>query len=276
MVESFIINEAIFSDWNDEHTESKQYSKALDYIRSKNMVPISAAAVNVDFQFGLVGALGSVEDCEKLLSSNIRNLFYESNILDYNRVMLNVPCYHLLNPVGFFLPFGTIKQNYTNFIKRFREDGIFIRPNSQTKPFTGQTIDYCNWYFNVEQLRNTYKLTDDEWVYVDRKKKIHDTEYRFWIANKKIVTYTPYSHVQNFTYRAVNNKLCNIAVEFVQELMNKNLVNVPEMDYYVLDVGFEMDDKNLLPSVIELNNWSSSGIYNGEIEKIIEAMLEVE
>ena len=141
----------------------------------------------------------------------------------------------------------------TEWIKEFGNGlGLFIKPNSGFKQFTGFTLTKDN-------LRELDSLTiglHDLIVIASAKTVI--AEWRFWVINYKVNTYSGYSWTNQETE-------CTEEVhEFVLEVIKK----IPYRQY-TLDVGLVDYQGKIEPKVIELNSIYTSGTYKCDLDKLI-------
>lgn len=135
-------------------------------------------------------------------------------------------------------------------------ESFFIRPCLDTKSFSGQVMtqqEFHNWRNRIKLLveHGDYcSLTLEDRVIVSPIKEIY-TEYRFFIVNGKISTYSMYKKFGNLYTQGIVD-------ESVIVFVNKALKIYQPNKAFVLDVA---DTPNGF-KIIECNSIHSSGIYN--------------
>jgi len=162
--------------------------------------------------------------------------------------------------------------NYDGTVCQFKDvptnlEDIFIRPCADLKEFTGLLInkkDFAEWKDLVLNLDSESTLNEDTWVTYASPKEIYK-EYRFFIVDNKICTYS--------TYRIngwLDTKLPveDDAIEFVQKMIDKWSPH----KVFVLDVALTSKGYK----VIEINCVNSSGFYNCDISKLVQTIWEME
>lgn len=90
------------------------------------------------------------------------------------------------------LPYGDLLRRKDALYEKYGiDETIFIRPNSGGKVFTGQTVDYRYFDKDIPNL-GYHKLNPGEIVVVSHP-RIIETEWRFIVADKKVITGSQYS-----------------------------------------------------------------------------------
>lgn len=138
--------------------------------------------------------------------------------------------------------------------------GKFIKPNSGYKLFAGQIIRDEHDLEAIRQL-----TTPDQVVYLAPVVKI-EKEFRFWIINEEIVTYSQY-----FPFTFDNSQQYTEPPEDMFDYVNTiNDIWQPD-DMFTVDIGQLPDGKY---GVVEYNCLSCSGFYNANWQKIIEKIVD--
>lgn len=143
------------------------------------------------------------------------------------------------------------------------EDRFFIRPTGNTKLFTGTVVtaaEFCTWQENETRGSSPY---DGEILIMSKVQEIHE-EYRFFVVNNKIVTYSHYQTNGNFDKEKIPS------VELVA-YANKIIHHFPLANAYVLDIAVLEEGFK----VIEYNNINSSGLYGCNENLFVQAINEL-
>jgi hypothetical protein len=154
---------------------------------------------------------------------------------------------------------------------------FFMRPVHDTKAFTGEVIDWPNYFQWRDALRRLPETNDpvndplgvnvltlDTPVMVCRKKEIW-SETRFWIVDGWAVTWSGYKMGTIKRYQAL---------EAVETFMRGYAMDCAAVwspnDAYVLDISNGPDG----PRIVEVNNLNSAGWYKGDLQKLVMALEE--
>lgn len=167
---------------------------------------------------------------------------------------------YLLNDDYFLLPFGELRNRGWGDLP-FNDSylsGIFVRPNSSAKLFTGFVITPENREKEITYLENRF-VSPADIILIAPEQKIH-AEYRFVISGlpsrEKIIAQTQY----------LPEESTNVPQE-CRDFVNKILL---EVDYspdiiYCMDIGLT----DFGYKIIEMNSFSSSGLYKCDPEQIV-------
>lgn len=145
-------------------------------------------------------------------------------------------------------------------------ESFFIRPCLDTKSFSGQVMtqqDFHNWRNQIKMLveHGDYcSLTLKDRVILSPIKEIY-TEYRFFIVDGKISTYSMYKKFGNLYTQGVVD-------EPVIVFVNEALKIYQPSKAFVLDVA---DTPNGF-KIIECNSIHSSGIYNINVGLLVNSI----
>lgn len=167
---------------------------------------------------------------------------------------------YLLNSEYICLPYGSLRHS-KNMIFDVFGDEIFIRPNSGKKVFTGFTIHKDDFDFEIKALQHTSHIYLDT-LCVISSSKVFGKEYRFFVSDGDIVTYSSYSWNKDepYTYDAPKEML-----DTVIEIANNDF---RPADIFVVDMTMYQGK----PKIIEINSASSSGLYGCDIFEFVNAM----
>lgn len=191
------------------------------------------------------------------------NFTYEIYIKHWGNKMLNYD--------GIVTTFGEPKFP-SEFIKE-KTDKIFVRPCDDGKVFSGQINTFeqlIQWKTKVKQMMQKFELGKNEGIQPDKKiliapvKEIFN-EYRFFIVDGKVITGSAYKCGE-----VVKSSLCidKNPTEFAQKMT----------DIWQPDKAFVMDICSTIEGykIIEINSLNSSGFYLCDMDKVVEALEEME
>lgn len=181
---------------------------------------------------------------------------YENNLLrqpfpvDYYSFFDKVPKEYFLNNPAQIGPLRNLQATGDEFLLRPMKDNKSIPGRIITKEeFLDLKNNYIHFY-NYEEIESQ--------EYMISPKKNLRNEYRFFIVNNNISTYS--SYVIDYEYSPLASVPRNI-VDFANYIINTH----PMIPNVVLDIG-ELDTGELL--IIEYNDLSCSGMYNCD-EKLL-------
>lgn len=169
---------------------------------------------------------------------------------------------HLLNQDFVMLPFGEVRRRWGS-LKASHPGGIFIRPNSGSKSFSGVPIRPDMFDHEMNFLRQC--IMDHELVCLSEVKPIKG-EWRFWIVNDTVITYSYYKRMAGYDIQDIP------APDECYELAWKiaKCDNQPDTAY-TLDICMSEGQ----PKVVEINAFSTSGVYLATLPSIVSAIIEL-
>lgn len=196
--------------------------------------------------------------------------------LIYSDKMYNISEYYpffgeyLLNYNGCFMTYDMLLNNTEMIMKTFNDRDLFVKPNSGNKLFTGQIIRSDNHFEDLEKLFNLTSWDYNTLVFISNAKEI-DEEYRFWIADGEIISATSYNW-DNKQYKNIHSEIYNHVIDYIKNYKHIN-------EFFVIDIA-RLKNKYSYANphsykVIEINAVSTSGIYNGDTEKIFDKMKDM-
>lgn len=152
---------------------------------------------------------------------------------------------------------------YAEFVRRRlkQNQSVFIKPDSGMKEFAGKTIHYDNFDSEINSM-NQIEIVNPESLCVVAEVKQIDAEFRYIIVNNEVVTGSEYRWDNILDVRRDTLPICD-------ELANY----VAKMDWqadtvYVCDIALSKKEAK----IIELNAFSSSGLYACDTYKIVNAV----
>lgn len=162
----------------------------------------------------------------------------------------------------------------------FTDDVMFIRPIHDSKVFSGGVMSkdqFQKWQQDVANLDSDYGdgLNKDTLIQVSSLKQIY-AEYRFWIVDQKIVTYSMYKRGGRVIY---SSNVDGHIIDFVTLILRtKN--NVTDIKLSTENTGWRPHDAFVLDvcetdqgmKVVEINTLNSSGFYAGNMLNLVMAL----
>lgn len=185
------------------------------------------------------------------------------------------------NVKEWFAGYGTFCLNYDGQIVKFGEipeftGQRFIRPMDDSKAFAGHVVngeDLKEWQrCTLQYADSASTLTIDTEVLIAPLKDI-DCEYRFFVVNGMVVAGSQYRERGYIRKRRINIDAHNesrrdqTALDFARYLIGKWSPG----DNFVIDVCQE-DTLSGSWKVVEINSLTSSGFYDSDTMKIVEAL----
>ena len=104
-----------------------------------------------------------------------------------------IPQQYLLNYPYAITTWAELKRSKEHFKKMFHNTALFVRPNSGSKVFSGQSIYHDRWDETIKIIEDTSSVNDETFVLVSNPKNIKSDEYRFVIVNKKVISGSSYN-----------------------------------------------------------------------------------
>lgn len=148
----------------------------------------------------------------------------------------------------------------------YPHDVFFIRPCEDNKAFSGTVVtkkDFLEWQKSVIKINDQKsKLNKDTRITVAPYKKIM-TEARMFVFNGKVVTGSYYKFGEEVRYEEVKNG--DPIIDYTNAVVEK----YQPAKAFVIDVAFTESGC----SIIEINNINSVGLYNANVEKFVEAVI---
>jgi hypothetical protein len=164
----------------------------------------------------------------------------------------------MLNDDFILLPYAEVlRRGFDAF-----GDAYFLKPDAVTKAFTGFVMTREKYLTEVETLKK--QGIDPAMVCVVAKPRPIEAEFRFVVADREVVTGSQYRWADRSDVRLDVLPIC---VEMAQEVANRKW----QADRcYTCDVA--LLNGRTTARVVELNTFSSSGLYACDTRKIVEAV----
>jgi len=202
---------------------------------------------------------GSIQFCNKIKRTEhfdyVNGLFFNDNVKKYHLYASHLAEF-LLNDDYIILPYAEVKRR-----KLSSGQSFFIKPNSGLKEFTGKVINSDNFDFEINSMNQIERVFPEELCVISSVKKI-DAEFRYVIVDGEVITGSEYRWDNSMDVRIDTLPICD-------ELAEK-IARHPWQadDIYVADIAYTNGEAKL----IELNAFSSSGMYACDTNKIVEAV----
>jgi len=199
---------------------------------------------------------GTVQFCRQIEKHFGRmwmpGMYFNRNVKSFVRFAVQLGD-ELLNSDYTILPYGEVKRRFVN------QEAMFIKPESGLKEFTGQVLNYKE---DFDKLSSHAPIDDTTLCVIATPKNIK-AEFRYVICEKEVITGSEYRWDDVLDVRRDTHPVCDA-------MANK----IAKADWqadtvYVCDVALLHDDT---AKVIELNAFSSSGLYACDTYKIVEAV----
>jgi len=120
-----------------------------------------------------------------------RGLILPRAFLDHHAYSSLLPRDIRLNPRGIYLPWGDI-PDAEDLLRNLCPDGIFIRPNSPMKPFTGFSVAWPEIGREHAAMTRAAHISASELCWICAVKDVAKTEYRIWIVDGQVATSASY------------------------------------------------------------------------------------
>lgn len=143
------------------------------------------------------------------------------------------------------------------------DEKFFIRPTGNTKLFSGMVItkeEFFSWQTNERRENSPYI---GESLMICTIKEI-EAEYRFFVVNQEIITYSSYKVGNNIDTSKIPSKDLII---YTQDMIDK----FPLSKAFVIDVA----ETNSGYKVVEYNNINTSGLYGCDEISLVKKINEL-
>lgn len=223
-----------------------------DHIRHYNEnLYLPYAFLDITENVFVYGSIQFVED----MTNNYRHItsFYNPDRFEVSEYLSTIPVDYFLNSSGTFTTFGIFKSNPDKFFGN--TEGVFIRPNSGKKIFTGLVITKENFLTEIRSLEQLSSVMDNTMIYVSPTKEIK-REYRTIIVGNKVLSACQYMEDGELLIIKDPPNL-DKAVKTAQLIADIEEHNRPDA-YLVCDVAETVDGDF---KILELNSLSTSDLY---------------
>lgn len=155
----------------------------------------------------------------------------------------------LLNPTGWFLPFGHLHQQWKT-LQTLMGENLFLKPNSPYKPFTGRPMPAQDWQHELNSLHQIERVPPEELCFIAAHKSFTQPEWRFWMVDGDIASYACYSFEGISPTATPDAPMKALAQQGAHALIDMDMMMV--IDCVYTPTG---------PKIMEANGFSTSGLY---------------
>lgn len=164
----------------------------------------------------------------------------------------------LLNEDFVMIPWMDLRQRQAQWRAFFKGEGLFIRPDSGFKTFSGQPVMYAEWADHLSGVDATSAVTDDTLCVVASLKPI-TAEFRFIVAHGQVVAGSEYRYDGKLDVRrdypsAAHELACKVAASPHQ----------PDF-VYTVDVAMVGEEAR----IVELNSFCCAGLYACDMDALV-------
>lgn len=241
------------------------------YVHQTKYIPFSDKPEFIPFDSrDAVVTYGTVQFCKQIEKHYGRcwtpGMYFNANVKFFSKFAPYLAA-DLLNDDYIILP-------YKDFVRRFRDmSATFIKPENGMKEFTGQVVYPETFEDDLKKLA-PYAPIDDCTLCVLAEPKDIKAEFRYVICEKEVITGSEYRWDDVLDVRRDTHPLCDAMAHKIAK------ADWQADTVYVCDVALvekhEIRGGDLcideVAKVIELNAFSSSGLYACDTYKIVEAV----
>lgn len=207
---------------------------------------------------------GTIEFCRQMerYSSKVwtPGMYFNANVKNWSKFAPYIGT-DLLNESYCILPYGEVVRRAVRWT-RGTPLSWFIKPESGLKEFTGQVITAVSLDEDLKKLSPHHEI-DPTTLCVCAPPKVIKAEFRYVIVNKTVVAGSEYRWDNVLDVRRDTSPFTDyLAVKIAEADWQADSV-------YVCDIALLEDDT---PKVIELNAFSSSGLYACDTVAIVKAV----
>ena len=174
----------------------------------------------------------------------------------------HMPPEWFLNENSIMVTWGLLQRNPTRFFSMFESDRLFVRPDDGRKTFTGQVFEKSNIRDEMLFLDRYSSVMPETLIWVGEALTV-GPEYRFWISDGKVVTWSEYSW----------NKAPISSPTAPGKILFDMAQNIATLEWQ-LDRIYTVDitEYNGEARIIELNSFSCAGLYHCDGKMLLETV----
>lgn len=164
----------------------------------------------------------------------------------------------LLNDDYVLVPWMDLIQRRAGWLSVFPGEGLFVRPDSGFKTFSGQPVKYSEWEDHLTGIDATSAVMDDTLCVVASLKPV-EAEFRFIVANRQVVAGSEYRYDGRLDVRRDYPETCySLAWKVAKSPHQPDLC-------YTVDVAL-VDEQ---PRLVELNSFCCAGLYACDMDPLV-------
>lgn len=219
--------------------------------------PLLGAVQSADTSGDCTVLYGSIQFVEQRTRQGIYSpgAYYSRDRFRCSFYMPRLPLAWLGNSEAVYVPFGEFVRRKSQFYRMFGVSRLFLRPDSGAKVFTGLAMSSRMSNREINSLRQITSVTDDTMVMVAPAKRI-EAEYRFYIVHGAVVTASRYM-VEGEPSKSslIDHRCLSLAKKVAAYPWQVDLT-------YTCDIGLFREYGGLKAQIVELNAFSTSGLYD--------------
>lgn len=196
-------------------------------------------------------------------------LFYDDSNYAVSQWLPRIDhCIPVLNRSGIFVPFGELKNLSPAIINGLggKLESIFIKPDKGHKSFTGFSLSVSHWPPETGKGSIDTSLDSHIMCFLASDQRLEQHEWRFWIVNRQIAAYTPYSWLDSsLPWKSAPDNVLSIAEQMAQNAWQPDLA-------YVVDIVINEEG---IACINEINAASTSGIYAAPLLSLLSSLREI-
>jgi hypothetical protein len=233
-------------------TLAEAAQEAGHLVHKSRYVPFSTEPPYIQIIAGPVVTHGTIQFCRQIEKHYGRDwnpgMYFNANVKSFAKFATHIGD-DLLNDDYYIIPWGEVMRRCLT--------GVFVKPLSGMKDFVGQVIK--GYDYNIQP---NDPIDPDTLCVVATPKDIC-AEFRYIIAEGKVITGSEYRWDDVLDVRSDTHPICDAMAEKIAE------AEWQADTVYVCDVALIEGD---IAKVIELNAFSSSGLYACDTRKIVDAV----
>lgn len=203
---------------------------------------------------------GSIPFVRKIKQPFFPGVYGGGENLNCNVYYANIPNEWLLNEQYLMVPFYKIEQT----MRLMGWNKIFVRPNSGNKTFTGFVIDQDNAKPELSATLQTTSVYPETICLLAPARRI-DAEFRFVIGNGRVIDGSEYRWDNVLDIRQDWDSDCyDLACKMALHSWHPDIV-------YTCDVALTNEG----PKIVELNGFSSAGMYAMDKKLVVDSVSEI-
>jgi hypothetical protein len=180
-----------------------------------------------------------------------RGVLLPEKFLHHHNYSSVLPAQSQLNSTGIYLPWGKIPKMHPA-LQSLYPGGVFVRPDSPLKPFTGFALEHDTLLREHAILSQAARTYCNELCYIDHKRTIPETEYRVWLVDSTPVTAASYGWTEGTEGQDIPDDVMMAAAKTGVDL---------DLYEQILTADFVRIEGEV--KLVELNAISTSGWYSG-------------
>lgn len=190
--------------------------------------------------------------------------------IDCNKYYPLIDRNYLLNSNYLMVTYRDFIRNGIYYFDLLDYDNIFVRPNSGLKQFTGFVVTPDNY---KEEMLKIF-MFPEEILLVSRENTFIKDEWRLLVCGgideQKVVTGSQYISNKKIIENP-NDSVPQEVIDFGNEIIKEIPTEIyPAWTLDVCNVSTRLDDKLVSLQVIEINSFSTAGLYGCDLNVVVQ------